>query len=314
MNTLSKIIAAGAIAGAIVAGIVYASPIRQFVFENKVNNLPNYPIYGAEAILTHSGNLADTVRHRYTDFSSRWFADTRDFNPDLHVGEILYIAVESLPFRLRQSFIIQSIDHVNYLAGGVFANDTSKAFSLTIANIDNQLEIPDSLIKAKLWADKEPSAMESTYVDRYADGSKPPGYHKLVLGVEGDSTITTGDWMKWILQFSRNDTTFRTQDSFQVDKPFDGNARLIDTVIFPKDTIPPVGVEQPGLLLEIKQNSVLPTIVKAPCFRPELAGQNIYSANGRKVNKQTLTRSLSPGIYYVIKKDATSPKKLIVVR
>ncbi|OYD15746.1 hypothetical protein CH330_04885 [candidate division WOR-3 bacterium JGI_Cruoil_03_51_56] len=231
------------------------------------------------------------------------------------MGDILFIKADISSYHFRNSYIIRTIDPLgrNFPPAIVFAKDTSKAFSLSVNKVDNKLGIPDTAITGYFWAQKDPNKVDTARVEKYFPLGGW-GYHDLVLGVEGDSTIRTEDWMKWILQFSRSGSTFRTQDSFQVDKPFDGNARLIDTVIFPRDTIPPVGVKQPGLLLEIKQNSVLPTIVKAACFRPELAGQNIYSANGRKVNKQTLTRSLSPGIYYVIKKDATSPKKLIVVR
>jgi hypothetical protein len=148
----------------------------------------------------------------------------------------MYLTADSGTHHFRTSYRVISTTQNNIPPAIVFAADTAKAYSLSVNVVSNLSGEPDTLIWGYFWSASEPSLIDSARVDCYC----PPGgasyYHDLVLGVEGD-LVATGEWMHFLLKCVSGDTTLQTRDSFQVDRAFDGNARLIDTLGFPRDTL-----------------------------------------------------------------------------
>ena len=282
-NTAKVILLA---AGLGLATLANASTISGDAYPSK-DGYPRHPINGTNAInITNSRNS----RVNYVSIvNSTYTTSTR--TDSLEVGDTIYIRADfSDYYHFKTSDVITSTTEQNHPPAIVFAIDTSSAFSASFNYIYNQSAIPDTSIWGFLWTEMESEKIDSARVKKYyPHGGR--GIHFLVLGVEGDSVIMPGRKMHYELRYINEDTTFRTRDSVYVNTSH-GNAVLIDTVDFPRDTIiDTTGVqEQPT---KIKKDKPIPSVVSTNYARG--LKEPIYNPAGQRVNPLKIRR----GPYFV---------------
>ncbi|MCX6742188.1 MAG: hypothetical protein NTX24_03385 [Candidatus Pacearchaeota archaeon] len=291
-------------------GKANASPIVAYVHPPKL---------GAQVTLIPDDN-SDTVKVEVGLGNFFWW-DTELFNPKLKKGQRIYIAIDSGAIHFETSYLIDTIglEGSNFPQDGYLSPKTNK-MSLSVREmLGTPLGVPDTPGWAYFWMGKQPSKRESVQVGKWYQDST---YHKVFVGIEPDSLIEDGDWFHYLVKFVKgdtpDDTTFQRLDSFEYNKEFDGNARLVDTVHL--DTILPGAVkEYPEYEIPIgNRTKSLQSIVSSQQYIQDLVrqGNELYDLSGRRVDGDVAKgKKLKKGIYFLKGKDEEeSARRFLLIR